>query len=174
MCTGLVHSSIHWSLPHSVVHSDFSSFTSFPIDSLIHLPIHLLTFSLIHSFLQSAPLFCARPFCGHGEPHGKLRTGDWNHFLCFSWLLCPLGSSCLQWYCSVFVACGPFLPWLLRTLSSRQDRVGTRFVACVLPQLVSGDASHSSTGMVSCRMALLFRITRGLDHRVCICYDPPR
>lgn len=73
-----------------------------------------------------------------------------------------------------FVACGPFLPWLLRTLSSRQDRVGTRFVARVLPQLVSGDASHCSTGMVSCRMALLFRITRGLDHRVYICYDPPR
>lgn len=86
VCTGLVHSSIHWSLPHSVVHSDFRSFTSFPIDSLIHLPIHLLTFSLIHSFLQSAPLFCARSFCGHGEPHGKLRTGGWNHFPCFSWL----------------------------------------------------------------------------------------
>lgn len=144
---GLVHSSIHWSLSHLFIHSGFSSLTSFSIDSLIHLSIHLLplSHSSFHSFIQSVPLFCVSPFCDHWEPHGKLRRGGGPTAHVSDGSLCPSGPYCLQWYCNVFVACGPCLPWILSAVSSWQGRVGTCSVASVFfSQLASGNESYCS------------------------------
>lgn len=54
VCSGgkglFIHLPNHCSLLHSFTHSDFSSFTLSPINSIIHPSIHLLPPSPIHSF----------------------------------------------------------------------------------------------------------------------------